>query len=452
MKVYSHPVKYKDENGKVKDITLDLKENTDGSFSTAANSIITTFPRNLSEGILLTYDDISLKMIPDIGNDEIFKGTQTLENYTGVKYVTFASCHSSTNSPTLTITFNYGVQGNKYYSRFDPDKVNNEIIPPSQTHLLKYRMNCYGYSFCNIVNGTVNTVPVNGDVGYKQQPGEFSTQNRITDVNNKYYYIYQQIETNPYMTNDAFSDEFYDLMLWDAERIGYTIQEYSWNPGSTTLPQYGSNSRLVAMVFNRYEFSSDGWNFHYYMQNSDGTWSHKPGLDNISNCSISDGVILTNDNIWEKANQGDYSGGNLRFFIITNKYAVIDYPFTQKDSAFPFHTTQVSTVFKEIAGEYPETAVDYTIGQEKSCRGDFVKDTDVFRTVPTTTKQFVITAQRSSSLPMQCKVYNNSGFLVASANSSSGSISLNVNMTAGNKYYIAFSVSVLPSNYTFKVE
>lgn len=35
MKVFGHPVKYEDENGKINDISLRLSENGDGSFSTA---------------------------------------------------------------------------------------------------------------------------------------------------------------------------------------------------------------------------------------------------------------------------------------------------------------------------------------------------------------------------------------------------------------------------------
>ncbi len=50
MKVYSHPVKYYDEYGKVRNITLNLMKSSDGKIMTADNSIKTTFPQELSVG------------------------------------------------------------------------------------------------------------------------------------------------------------------------------------------------------------------------------------------------------------------------------------------------------------------------------------------------------------------------------------------------------------------
>lgn len=71
MKVYAHPVKYENKDGKIKDITLNLNQNRDGSFTTADNNIITTLPNELSQGISLTYEDIHLRMIPETGKDNI---------------------------------------------------------------------------------------------------------------------------------------------------------------------------------------------------------------------------------------------------------------------------------------------------------------------------------------------------------------------------------------------
>ena len=63
MRVFAFPVKYTDSNGKTKDITLDIKENADGGFITAANSIITTFPENEEDGIRLEYEDINISLV-----------------------------------------------------------------------------------------------------------------------------------------------------------------------------------------------------------------------------------------------------------------------------------------------------------------------------------------------------------------------------------------------------
>ena len=63
MKVYSHPVKFIDADGEIKDITTDIKA-VSGGFQTADNNIITTFSQKITDGITLEYDDIEIKMIP----------------------------------------------------------------------------------------------------------------------------------------------------------------------------------------------------------------------------------------------------------------------------------------------------------------------------------------------------------------------------------------------------
>lgn len=70
MRVFNHPVKYIDKNGVTRDITLDIEAKTGGGFKTAANSIQTVFGKNISEGITLSHEDVSIKMVPyNIGNE-----------------------------------------------------------------------------------------------------------------------------------------------------------------------------------------------------------------------------------------------------------------------------------------------------------------------------------------------------------------------------------------------
>ncbi|MBO5402197.1 MAG: hypothetical protein J6A85_03380, partial [Clostridia bacterium] len=47
MRVYSHPVKYTDDDGNIKDITLDIQSRAGGGFETKDNSIKTTFGAKL---------------------------------------------------------------------------------------------------------------------------------------------------------------------------------------------------------------------------------------------------------------------------------------------------------------------------------------------------------------------------------------------------------------------
>lgn len=65
MKMFSHPVKYISESGTICDISLDLIKK-DGGFVTADNDVITTFSRKISDGILMDYNNLHIRMIPEI--------------------------------------------------------------------------------------------------------------------------------------------------------------------------------------------------------------------------------------------------------------------------------------------------------------------------------------------------------------------------------------------------
>lgn len=73
MRIYSHPVKYIADDGSVRDISLDIKARLGGGFISADHEIITTFKRKLSDGISLTYNDIAVRLVPQIS-----AGTQPL--------------------------------------------------------------------------------------------------------------------------------------------------------------------------------------------------------------------------------------------------------------------------------------------------------------------------------------------------------------------------------------
>ena len=65
MKVYSHPVKYIDDKGKVQDISTDIKLNDNGSFETKANSIKTVFSKELKDGITLQANNVNIRLVSD---------------------------------------------------------------------------------------------------------------------------------------------------------------------------------------------------------------------------------------------------------------------------------------------------------------------------------------------------------------------------------------------------
>ena len=64
MTLYDYPVKYINEQGEVRDISLEIAQATDGSFKTKANDIRTVFPKVISDGITLSGKGVSIKLTP----------------------------------------------------------------------------------------------------------------------------------------------------------------------------------------------------------------------------------------------------------------------------------------------------------------------------------------------------------------------------------------------------
>ncbi len=62
MRVFDHPVKYVDNKGETRDISLEISTDNDGSFKAADHMINTSFGNDLSEGIGLEYDDVRIEM------------------------------------------------------------------------------------------------------------------------------------------------------------------------------------------------------------------------------------------------------------------------------------------------------------------------------------------------------------------------------------------------------
>ena len=81
MKVYSHPVKYIDEKGKVQDISTDIKANENGSFETKANSIKTAFSKKLKDGITLTHNNVNIRLVADKTSDAVISQDKKTVSY-----------------------------------------------------------------------------------------------------------------------------------------------------------------------------------------------------------------------------------------------------------------------------------------------------------------------------------------------------------------------------------
>ena len=65
--LFDYPVKYFDKSGNIKDISLDIADSDiPGQFETESGSSVTTFSKNVSDGIKLSGNDTSVSLIPHI--------------------------------------------------------------------------------------------------------------------------------------------------------------------------------------------------------------------------------------------------------------------------------------------------------------------------------------------------------------------------------------------------
>ncbi|MDR0196949.1 MAG: hypothetical protein LBI36_01835 [Oscillospiraceae bacterium] len=127
------------------------------------------------------------------------------------------------------------------------------------TQLNIYRANCYAYSM-DIVCSAQNV---------KLQPGSYaaaSARNDNTVANNAYLNLLADIQQGGFGTVTAVTP------------IG--------TPPALPLAQNQSCVALVVAVFKDY---------HWYIQHTDGTWSHKRGLTDAINCDANDNFIDANN-------------------------------------------------------------------------------------------------------------------------------------------------------------
>lgn len=279
-------------------------------------------------------------------------------------------------------------------------------------------------------------------IGYKQQPGEFAAAADIGKI--------RQI-TDLYDPAVQLKNIDYNLKL-DAKRLKYEVKEYTLTSG--ILPQFGTSSRLVALVTDK-----GGNLYHFYMQHSDGTWSHKQGVGIVTNHALDDNnidaesidtdgttdIVLTNENIYKYANSGRYKGGKLAFYTIT-KPAIIDYPHEKRDISTTDTPpqgikSQTKIIYKDMAGDYFETAIN-TSANTISGVSDFLKDEDFYKIVRTNGEYSITLNDQNNFIT----VYNYDRKKLN--RNSNGKYTL----SSGNIYFVKVSMGKeRPTNYTIKI-
>jgi len=331
-----------------------------------------------------------------------------------------ATIQEYSNISTMKWTFEPVV--NKYFSEYSPDSFNDT----TSDYPTQYRMNCYGYAYRHILY--YEDYSRYYSRYYKQQPGEFCTTS-------------YKPQSTCIISNDPVENMdmvVYNMKL-DARRFGYSMTEYI--PTGSTVNQYGANSRLIAVV-------TGVDDYHFYMQHNDGTWSHKPGSTEVRNRSISstvsNPVYLTNSNIQTLANQGAYSNGELKFFIITRD-AVEDHPHGIRSNY-----TETTLYYKDIAGDNMFNSASITVSTKEACF-DYYDDVDYYVFTPSSSRIYTLTTDCEMGYDIDGAIYDYNGNLIASA-TNVGQINKSFSAISGKRYFIKiYNYSHSPGEYTLTI-
>ncbi len=396
----------------------------------------------------------------------MFKTTNAIE--TGDDYISvcFASSERGSNKPRLIVTYGY----NHFYSDYsDAELYRNTYLGEDyafgfgsvsmyQDDGLQLRANCYGYAFKFFyalddfpVEVQFPTLLGNTFERYLQQPGEFAnkTSNPIElflDSPEPYFTV-----TNRSDLNDLYFSLFYDLdsnaermslmtqlVIADAATLGYTVTEYDVQTLGIPDSHSACNRRLIAMAVSDIDY-------HFYIQHSDDTWSHKGGSAQPSDRCIDHDHTLTNANIYQHACEGIYTGGIVKFFYIT-KDAVIDYGHL-RGTYVPTDTStsdckRTSISPADRAGNHINMAKELGVIPKtfSNAKIDYIDDVDYYSFVPPTTGTYVITVTMDNSLPVTVELYDLSGNEISSS-SADGAFVGAYNFIGNNEYILRISSS-----------
>ena len=298
--------------------------------------------------------------------------------------------------------------------------INGQVCPVYQDTKLQLRSNCYGYAFKMFYHPasfpvTYTIQPGNqGSFGlYKQQPGEFADKSNTLILKRDNDTTFSQINTfldlsaslsnllNPAIisSNSERLNMIVRLLQFDAATLGYTITQYNGSSIPNATAQ--TNKRLIALAV-------DDYDYHFYMQHSNNTWSHKPGYAEAQTKCFGTGhtaVTLTNSNIQTHALEGGYSNGVVKFFYIT-KDAIIDYSHENGHYTSSVYTPLYSG---DNAGNYncASKHLGWSPTSQTSAACDYPEDYDCYSFVASQTKAYTISFSSNHSFNIVCSVYDN---------------------------------------------
>ena len=360
----------------------------------------------------------------------VFKASDSFENQTGSGTVylrkTFASYNNTSYRPTLTIIYSDRYKASSADTAFYDNDYDTRDY-------LEKRCNCYGFAIRAFYTGELDN-----DASYRQQPGEFKTdrENWIS-----FSELNQHIGQILNVPGNAIAGMM-ELVELDIDMFGGTISNRAKYTSSSQIPSASdySNKRQVLLVTGGQQIGNTVYyDYHFYVQNGDDTWSHKPGITKaISGClggCTTPVSVLTNENILDHLTDHYSINNDYLFFWVTlpanveNIRNEFGHLCSSQFTPFSFGDKGGNTI--QTAGYKP---VDTATIQGKI---DYIGDIDIFSVTRSLSGLVTFSVTTGNGgFPVTVEVMNDAGTTIGSVSPSSGSGSFNVTLTRGKLYYI----------------
>ncbi|MBQ3550633.1 MAG: hypothetical protein IJA41_06600 [Clostridia bacterium] len=343
------------------------------------------------------------------------------------------------NSPKMYDNININV--NPFYSNSNDIQyyINSGGLDTDDN--LQRRSNCYGFAlkmFYAEEEIAENEYTNNGEF-YKQQPGEFADRTSFLSVSEdiSYYYALCLSYLENMIANNGLTVDFIINMVdLDMEAMGYDIIHRQKYVSSSQVPTAGTytDRRLIALVVG-------GGDYHFYMQNSDGIWTHKPGEGIASKTCFEHGETLKDSNIVEHIRESIYLDDYVFFYV--NKPATIDFGH--------YNGTSDSCIQTDL---YSCDGVGDTAGSAKllECptssyvvsRIGYINDIDYYCFEPQASKSYnfefmtIDKNQLQNHYELRVNVLDNNLNVLETYSISTGTGNCTLSLTAGKQYYLMF--------------
>ncbi len=365
----------------------------------------------------------------------VFKASDSFETGNTYYRKTFASYNRASYKPSLTVIYN-----NRYLVS------TNDLACYSDTTSLQYSCNCYGYAMrlnflleCELEQPNFHL------------PGEIWDKSIIPQPADGYSIIYY----NGQLQNNNNLEHYYSSVLYEHDSDSYRVPqllefieldcetlgvEYYGAVKYSTASQIPSatefaDRRLILLIATKF-------GFHFYIQNEDDSWSHKPGASAATcNCSCTPSITLTNETILDHIVEPPYSlqdGFDYSFYYVGIPAALDTYitgdSFLRDTPGNPFSTL-------DGAGSNTNNSKHLSAASFTG-KIDFKGDIDYYSLNYKTTGYRTITINTLNSsnnqpkiFPLVLEIRDSSDTVVSTCTVSNGSGSVSYQFTANNLYY-----------------